>query len=450
MRRHTVLRARPAHRTTGVALLVLAGWVPLACTPDPVPFAPTTERVSVGTADAQIDWGRGGSLSDDGRWVAFTTLGDVDPNDNNGLEDVYVRNPDDLTTRWMTPTPFGPPNGASYEPQLSGNGKNVTYTSTASNLSFWDSNGVSDVYFTNVLAGVPLAVSALGGTIPVIGNGASFGAKPDFDGNVIAFTTEANNLTTGDTNGVSDAVVRDMLTGQISTVSVAPDGSPGNGLSVVTDISGDGRYVAFLSLASNLVAGDTASTVDAFVRDRVEETTTRAGRGGTSLATVSDDGRYVTYASSAPDLVAGDTNGVNDVFRTDLVAGTTVRVSVAPDGGQYSVDTRSVGASNDGRDVLFYVTGSANPDFDGTGVVRDIDAATSTVVTKRTAPQVVSPTTLATPPDIDMPVSLFRTVGRWAEIALSGDGRAVAWTTLAVAPGDTNANYDVYRRWWRS
>ena len=124
--------------------------------------------------------------------------------------------------------------------------------------------------------------------------------------------------------------------GSTTRVSAATDGSQGNGSSFVPAISADGRYVAFYSDASNLVAGDTNGARDVFVRDLQTRETTRvsvsssgAEANGDSFApALSSDGRYVAFSSAATNLVDGDTNDANDVFIRDRQGNTTTRVSV--------------------------------------------------------------------------------------------------------------------------
>ena len=120
--------------------------------------------------------------------------------------------------------------------------------------------------------------------------------------------------------------------------SVATGGGEGNGRSFVPAVSADGRFVAFYSDASNLVAGDENASRDVFVNDRQTGETTRmsvdssgAEANDDSFAPViSADGRFVAFSSAASNLVAGDTNGLDDIFVRDRQAGTTTRVSVAP------------------------------------------------------------------------------------------------------------------------
>ena len=139
------------------------------------------------------------------------------------------------------------------------------------------------------------------------------------DGSYVAFASFASNLVSGDTNDTSDIFVRDRLTGQTTRVSVDSSGMQGNGWSYDPSISADGRYVAFNSEATNLVAGDTNDRRDVFVYDRVTGQTTRVsvssggtqGNGdyGSYLPSISADGRYVAFDSDANNLVSGDTNG---------------------------------------------------------------------------------------------------------------------------------------------
>ena len=134
-----------------------------------------------------------------------------------------------------------------------------------------------------------------------------------------------------------------------------------NGTSSCPAISGDGRWVAFESSASNLVAGDTNGQQDVFVHDRQTGTTTRVSVGPraprptmtAAAPSISADGRWVAFDSCASNLVAGDTNGVNDVFVHDRQTGTTTRVSVGPGGAQANAGSGAPAISADGRWVAF-------------------------------------------------------------------------------------------------
>jgi len=185
------------------------------------------------------------------------------------------------------------------------------------------------------------------------------------DGRYVAFSSSATNLVAGDTMG--GVFVRDRVKGTTTRVSVSTQGAPAFGAEPA--ISADGRYVAFGSGASNLVAGDTNGIVDVFVRDRVAGTTTRVNistRGAqtahtdpdtmledSELPTISADGRYVAFLSGAGNLVDCDTNGIVDVFVRDRVRGTTTRVSVATRGAQANQRSSEPAISANGRYVAF-------------------------------------------------------------------------------------------------
>src|SRR5437016_6896835 len=162
------------------------------------------------------------------------------------------------------------------------------------------------------------------------------------DGRFVAFGSDATNLVTGDTNAVSDAFVDDRVTGPTERVSVSSAGAEANGTSFAPAISADGRFVAFPSEATNLVTRDTNGVTDVFVRDRLTGSTERvsvssagAEANGTSFApAIAADGRFVAFASDATNLVGRDTNGAVDIFVHDRVTGATKRVSVASTGSQ--------------------------------------------------------------------------------------------------------------------
>ena len=186
------------------------------------------------------------------------------------------------------------------------------------------------------------------------------------DGRYVAFHSYDGGLVPGDTNGAMDIFLHDRVAGTTTLVSVASDGTQANGSSQQPAISADGRYVAFRSFASNLVAGDTNNTYDIFVRDLVTGETGRVSvawaanpspnsNGDSNNPSLSADGRCVAFSSFASNLVLNDTNGQYDVFVRDRVAGQTTRVSVASDGtqGNHQSGIHDVSISADGRFVVF-------------------------------------------------------------------------------------------------
>jgi hypothetical protein len=146
------------------------------------------------------------------------------------------------------------------------------------------------------------------------------------DGRYVAFRSAASNLVAGDTNAVQDVFVRDRQAGTTTRVSLASDGTQADALSDEPAISADGRYVAFISEATNLVAGDTNALADVFRHDTQTGTTIRVSLstsgvqadGRSDDPALNGDGRLVAWESEATNLVAGDTNAKQDIFVRDV------------------------------------------------------------------------------------------------------------------------------------
>jgi Tol biopolymer transport system component len=180
------------------------------------------------------------------------------------------------------------------------------------------------------------------------------------DGRYATFTTAASTLVTNDTNAVEDVFVHDLVTGETLRVSVDSQGGQGDGRSQYSSISADGRLVAFLSEASNLVPDDTNHASDVFVHDLATGETTRVSvlsdgsqsLGGCGLVSISADGRYVAFESFAH-LVWDDTDYWQDIFVHDRQTGQTTRASVDSRGHQVIGDSHVPTISADGRYVAF-------------------------------------------------------------------------------------------------
>ena len=190
---------------------------------------------------------------------------------------------------------------------------------------------------------------------PNRGNGPSQHAQISASGRFVVYTSTASNLVDGDTNWVSDVFVHDRRTGETTRASVDGAGNQGNSLSQFPRISAGGRFVAFESLASNLVDGDTNEALDVFVHDRQTRRTTRVslsgggaeGNSASGVPCLSGGGRFVAFESLASNLVDGDSNESTDVFVHDRQTGETTRVSVGSRGRQ--ANGGSAGSSVDGR-----------------------------------------------------------------------------------------------------
>ncbi len=233
-------------------------------------------------------------------------------------------------------------NGDSGPAILSSNGRYVLFSSAANNLMLTASNNpIPDlipprinVYLRDLTNSTTTLVSVnLAGTGG--GNGDSFATGISSNGQYALFESSAADLAAGDTNNASDVFIRDLANGTNFLVSIGTNGGFGNGNSGSAAMTPDGRYVAFVSSASNLAAGDTNGIPDVFVRDMQSGKTTLASPGATSAGAgpataesgsagpvITPDGRYVAFYSSATNLVAGVTN-VGDIYVRDLLTGTT-------------------------------------------------------------------------------------------------------------------------------
>lgn len=256
--------------------------------------------------------------------------------------------------------------GESGSPSVSADGAKVAFQSAAANLVSGDTNGAVDIFVRADADPSTIRVSVGSGGAQA--DGPSSRPAISADGRFVAFVSEATNLVSGDTNGKADVFVRDTQAGTTTRVSVGAGGAQAD--AETRDgpaISADGRYVAFVSQASNLVAGDTNDAADAFVRDTQAGTTVRASLGpsneqGATEAqgetypgiAISGDGRYVAFVSDATNLVNPAPPGLfTNVYRRDLQAATTVLVSVTPSGTMGDGDSRFPTMSADGRYVGF-------------------------------------------------------------------------------------------------
>jgi Domain of unknown function DUF11/WD40-like Beta Propeller Repeat len=182
------------------------------------------------------------------------------------------------------------------------------------------------------------------------------------NGRYLAFDSDATNLVAGDTNGRRDIFVHDRQTKHTSRISISSSGKQGNNESGSPSISADGRFVAFQSFASNLVAGDLNGAPDIFVHDRQSKRTTlvsiassgRQGNGSSHYPSISADGRYVAFMSYANTLVPDGTKDIgSNVFVHDRHTKKTSIISIASNGEHGNAPSFSPSISADGRYVAF-------------------------------------------------------------------------------------------------
>jgi Tol biopolymer transport system component len=349
------------------------------------------------------------------------------------------------TTRVSVPDSGPQGNSISAQPAISADGRFVAFSSSATNLVAGDTNALDDIFVRDRTDGTTTRVSVPASGAQALGGHSSRPAI-SADGRFVAFHSFATNLVAGDSNGRGDVFVRDRNSGTTTRVSLTSTGAQANGSSVAAAISADGRFVAFQSSATNLVAGDSNSAGDIFVRDRTGGTTTRVSltstgtqsSGHSTNAVISDDGRFVAFVSRADDLVAGDSNFIPDLFLRDRTGGTTTRVSVTSTGTQATggggVSTASPPAMSGGAGLIAWSSDATNL------VAGDDNGRDDVFVRDRAA---------ATTTRASVPNSGFQASGNSSGIpAISSDGRIVAFRSTAtdLVAGDTNGQTDIFVR----
>lgn len=288
-----------------------------------------------------------------------------------------------LLTRLDHAAGGGPPDSYSFPESVSTDGRFVSCWSDATDLVPGDTNAATDAYVIDQQTGIITRLSlSTGGSESM---STSWSTHLSENGRYATFDNDGDDLDPADQNGTSfDVYFRDTQTGLTELISVTPSGVSGNAGSYGLWVSDDGRYVAFWSDATDLVAGDVNGQNDIFLRDRQLGTTTLVilSSSGAQLnafayGTFSGNGRYFAFRTSASNAVFGDTNQDSDIFVRDLLAGTTQRVTLTPTGGESHMNpfpgiTHEVTyISNDGRLVSCHtyfgdlIAGDSNDHEDG-------------------------------------------------------------------------------------
>ena len=327
------------------------------------------ERVnlSTGGAEANLDTYYI-SVSEDASVVAFESFVSNWGPDQEDLNfvDIFVRDLTSGITRKISVTPGGfPSDQRSFEPTVSADGRYVSFISYATNLVPGDTNRHDyvddglDVFVydwqTNSLERVSLDHNG-----EQINNNSVGFITPD--GQSVIFVTNGQGIIAGETNSGSKSAVyiRNLTTGDIERVSQGPNGEFPNGTVVGAVGSYDGRFIVYLSDATNL-HNDTNGVRDVMLYDRQTEETIVVSKpvgggqsnGTSSPATISSDGRFVAFRSFASNLVPGDNNGQSDVFVYDRVENTLELVSVSSAGALGNGESKDPALCGNGRFVSF-------------------------------------------------------------------------------------------------
>ncbi len=446
-----------------VAFITLVAFVALGSVSA---YAAVTKRVSISSGGVQGDGDSGYfvsppttdigevSISADGRYIAFqSTATNLVANDTNAKSDIFVRDRQTGVTERVSVSSVGEEgNDDSFAPSISADGRYVVFVSTANMLVSGDTAGHADVFVRDRQTGVTERVSVSSSGVEgddasssgTLDNGYYRHVPPSIsgDGRYVAFESQAKNFAT--VVAYENVFVRDRETGITELVSQSSTGEAGNKNSGVPSISADGRYVAFASGATNLVAGDTNANTDVFVRDRQSAATERLsvspsgaeGDGVSRFPSISRDGTCVVFISLATNLVDGGSNGHRQVYVLNRATGVMERASVSSGGVQGNDDCYHARISGDGRYVVF-ASDATNLATDDTNTKTDIFLRDrQTHVTER-----VSLTSdLSIPAQQASGNSYFPSVG--------DDGKYVAFGSDAtnLVAGDTNAKKDVFVR----
>ena len=340
------------------------------------------------------------------------------------------------------------PNGSVLGISVSADGALVAFDSTATNLDIEDADPARDVYVRNMASGVTELISRGGGATAPDANGFAYSPSISADGHFVAFESMATNLSPGDTDAGRDVYVRDLTTDETILVSRASgaDGIKADGESFRPSISADGRYVAFVSLATNLAAGDPDDQLDIFVRDLGSNTTTLVSRADGASGSkanaasvdpvISGNGMAVAFTSAATNLDSADQLSDDDVYvRYLATSGTELASRDDGVGGDKALGGGShPSISADGTLVAFGTYASNLPD-DGDETqsdvyLRDVAAGTTELVSRANG---------AEGDDAD----------DWSDHpSISSDGTRVSFLSLArnLSPAATNGKQQAYVR----
>jgi len=327
----------------------------------------------------------------------------------------------------------------SRTPSISANGQIIVFASEATNLVDGDTNDVQDIFLHDWLTGTTERVSLSGKGQEA--NGASAWPEISADGLIVTFASTATNLVDGDTNGREDVFVVDLQSGAVERVSLPALGGQANEASSQPVISGDGRFVAFVSAATNLVPGATSGLEEIYLYDRLNGSLQwvsaprieSANDGVSGEPAISADGNWVAFSSNSAQLVSGDTLGLRDIFLWNRVSNAIDRASVTQAGGEANSLSYVPALSADGRFIVFRshasnLVPSEIPNMGDIFLRDNLNGALQRVNLSTTGEQALD--------------------GPSDEPAISADGRFITFRSYAtnLVPNDTNSSPDIFVR----
>jgi len=405
----------------------------------------STTRVSSDSSNNQATGGASTnpSMTSGGKYVVFESTASNLISGGNTTSDVYRKDTSANTVVLISAdTAGGVANGPSSDAAISAtDGRYVSFQSTATDL-ITGGNATSDIYRRDTTAGSTILISK--DTAGGAADGASSNPSTSTDGRYVVFESAATDLVTSDSNGVNDIFKRDATNSTTTLISSSSASVAGDGASSNAAISAtDGRYIAFESAATNLVASDSNARKDIFLKDTTTNQTTRVstatsgteatgGTAGSTNASISANGRYIAFQSDETNLVSSDTNGNTDIFVKDTQTNTTTRVSTTASSAQSTGGNSSKPVmSSDSRFVAFTSSATNLVSSDTNGVadifIKDTQDGTITRLSTSTAGAQAN--------------------GASDNAAIASNGKYAAYDSAAtnLVTGDTNGLADVFK-----
>ena len=401
----------------------------------------TMERISVSDSGVQANGDSFfPSISANGRYIAFgSTASNLSPDDLNTRRDIFRHDRVTGETLLITrSTSGGATNGGSGLPKISGDGQVIAFESVATNLVPGDTNGLRDIFAYDGATDSISRVSLTADGSQILDGGRE-ATKPTIsdNGRYVTYQTWADDVVPNDDRHTTDIFRYDRQTGETRIVSLSSAGEYGNNQSEESSVSGDGRYVLFNSSSDNLVPGDDNDETDIFVHDTMTEQTLMASvkndgnpnNGFEFSGDISDDGQFVVFSSTATNIAPNDNNHNPDIFLRDLLQNTTTRISVSDSGVQSDRASLFPSISSDGTRVVFQsqasnlIDGNPQPGLLKNIYLIELDPASSVVPAKlKVAASIDGQSTLTKPGP-----------------ALPNSGSTATWDFVVSNTGDEEA-----------